>query len=219
MRRLLRATLFTLLIVGLALVPLLIANAQDDRVIKISDDKHFTPPNTNISPGDKLKWRNAVGGDTHNAKSDAGSPEAFDTGDLEGGEESETFTFTKLGEYRYRCSIDQQTAVFFVLDQEPDFSPSPQKTPDDLSTARPPDQQAAASPSPQASPSPSLSPSPSPSPSKSPTPSESPTPRAVSGQGGGISPALVVVIIGLLVAAGAGGGLWWYRKRAGAGEP
>jgi plastocyanin len=216
MRRPLRATLFTLLIAGLALGPWLIANAQDDRVIKIIDGEHFKPPNTNISPGDKLRWRND-GSLQHTATSNAGSPEAFDTGELDGGEESKVFTFTKLGEYRYRCTFHDKTAVFFVVEQEPDFSPSPPPpTPQDLSTARPPDQQAAApspSPTPNPSPTPSPSPSPTKSPTPSPTPSESPSPRAAGGEsGGGVAPATVVAIIGLVVAAGAGGGLWWYRR-------
>lgn len=216
MRRVLRRLVAVTALATVLATSWFIAAYAEDRTIEMSDVKpHYRPPNREVNPGDRVRWHN-TSETTHEAKADNG---AFNE-EVAAGKTSSFVTLTQPGTYTYRCTLsgdEHKGAEGTIVVKEapdPEFSPSPQTTPEDLSTALPPDEQAAPS-----SPSPAPSPSPTPSPSPSPTPSESPSPRAVGGESrGGISPAAVVGIIGLVVAAGAGGGIWWYRRKMGPAE-
>lgn len=63
----------------------------------------FRPALTQIEPGDEVRWAQG-GGVTHTVTARAGAPQAFDSGDLQPGQQFSR-VFAVPGRYAYHCTI------------------------------------------------------------------------------------------------------------------
>lgn len=70
----------------------------------------YDPDELTIKVGDGVKWTNADRVAPHTATSDEGAPQAFDTGNLAAGAESQVIQFTVPGEYTYHCNVHPDMA-------------------------------------------------------------------------------------------------------------
>ncbi|HEX9816560.1 MAG TPA: plastocyanin/azurin family copper-binding protein [Candidatus Thermoplasmatota archaeon] len=65
----------------------------------------YDPSPLTIKAGDGVQWVNEDAVAAHTATSDEGAPQAFDTGNLAAGAESDVIQFTVPGEYTYHCNV------------------------------------------------------------------------------------------------------------------
>ena len=67
----------------------------------------FDPAKIEIQAGDSVQWKNEMGF-PHTSTSDAGTPNSWDTGHIDGDATSKPVTFTAKGDNPYHCSIHKQ---------------------------------------------------------------------------------------------------------------
>lgn len=70
----------------------------------------YDPSPLTIKVGDGVQWLNEDRVASHTATSDEGAPQAFDTGNLAAGADSDVIQFTVPGEYTYHCNVHADMA-------------------------------------------------------------------------------------------------------------
>lgn len=65
----------------------------------------YAPSPLTIKVGDGVQWLNEDRVASHTATSDEGAPQAFDTGTIAAGADSDVIQFTVPGEYTYHCNV------------------------------------------------------------------------------------------------------------------